>query len=144
MRAMMSRPSVVDIRVAARGDSPDGTRQPLSGAWMRATSEIGTDPRAQQAVLAYSTDMTLLAAAMRSHSVDWQASGLQSASLDHAIWFHRPTDFNQWHLYSQDSPSASGGRGLVRGSMFSSRGVLVASVAQETLMRIRPRPAKPA
>jgi acyl-CoA thioesterase II len=144
MRAMMSRPSVIDIRVAGPAASPDGTRQPRGGSWMRATSEIGTDPRAQQAVLAYSSDMTLLATAMRPHAVDWQASGLQSASLDHAIWFHRRTDFHEWHLYSQDTPSASGGRGLVRGSMFSSRGVLVASVAQETLMRVRPRPAKPA
>jgi acyl-CoA thioesterase II len=144
MRPMISRPTVIDIRVAGRGASPDGARQPLTGAWMRATTEIGTDPRAQQAVLAYSSDMTLLGAAMRPHSVDWQASGLQAASLDHAIWFHRRTDFNHWHLYSQDAPSASGGRGLVRGSMFSSGGVLVASVAQETLMRVRPRPAKPA
>jgi len=147
MRAMTSRPSVIDIRVAGLGaaaDGADGARQPRGGAWMRATTEIGTDPRAQQAVLAYSTDMTLLATAMRPHVVDWQASGLQSASLDHAIWFHRPTDFNRWHLYSQDTPSASGGRALVRGSMFSSGGVLVASVAQETLMRVRPRPNKPA
>ena len=86
---------------------------------------------------------SLLGTAMRPHGVSWQ-SGIQTASLDHIIWFHRPTNYSRWHLYVQDSPSASGGRGLVRGSMFSSRGVLVASVAQETLMRIRPRPAKPA
>jgi acyl-CoA thioesterase-2 len=109
---------------------------------MRATTEIGADPRTQQAVLAYSSDMTLLTTAMRPHTVDWQTSSFQSASLDHAIWFHRRSDFNQWHLYSQDTPSGSGGRGLVRGSIFNHGGTLVASVAQEALIRVRPRSPK--
>jgi len=75
--------------------------------------------------------------ALRVHGIDWRTPGLQSASLDHAMWFHRPLDFNQWLLFDQDSPSTSQGRGLVRGQMFSG-GALVASVAQECLMRIRP------
>ncbi|MDX5393541.1 MAG: thioesterase family protein, partial [Caulobacteraceae bacterium] len=67
----------------------------------------------------------------------WQTPGLQSASLDHAMWFHKPSNFNDWHLYTQDSPSASGGRGFVRGAIYAQDGTLVASVAQEGLMRMR-------
>jgi acyl-CoA thioesterase II len=69
--------------------------------------------------------------------VTWQTGGMQSASLDHAIWFHRPLNFNDWHLYAQESPSASGARGFIRGEVFSQSGVLVASVAQEGLFRLR-------
>ena len=75
--------------------------------------------------------------AMRPHRVHWQTPGFQSASLDHAMWFHRPTNFENWHLYAQDSPSASGGRGFIRGSIYTEDGVLVASVAQEGLIRMR-------
>lgn len=133
-----SRPNPIDIRALPKDETAEGGSR-RSGSWMRATSEIGANPRLQQAVLAYSSDMTLLSAAMRPHNLDWHTTGLQSASLDHAMWFHRRSNFNDWHLYSQDTPSASGGRGLVRGSMFSRSGVLVASVAQEVLIRVRPR-----
>ena len=74
---------------------------------------------------------------MRPYGVHWQTPGFQSASLDHAMWFHKPTDFNQWHLYVHDSPSASDGRGLIRGQIYAEDGTLVASVAQEGLMRMR-------
>lgn len=140
-RALKARPSVIDVRAAGRPASADGSQPATNAAWLRATTEVGSDPRTQQAVLAYSSDMTLLSTAMRPHAVDWQTRELQSASLDHALWFHRRSDFNQWHLYSQDNPSASGGRGLVRGSIFNSDGTLVASVAQEALIRVRERTA---
>jgi acyl-CoA thioesterase II len=78
-----------------------------------------------------------LETSMRPHGVTWQTGGLQSASLDHAIWFHRPCNFNDWHLYAQESPSASGARGFIRGQVFSAEGVLVASIAQEGLIRQR-------
>ena len=68
----------------------------------------------------------------------WQTPGLQSASLDHAIWFHRPSQFNEWHLYHQKSPSTSGGRGFNLGEIYRRDGTLVASTAQEGLLRFRP------
>jgi acyl-CoA thioesterase-2 len=88
--------------------------------------------------------MGLLETTMRPHGVTWQTPGLQSASLDHAVWFHRPCNFNNWHLYAQDGPSDSGARGFVRGQIFSQDGVLIASVAQEGLIRMRAKPEKAA
>jgi acyl-CoA thioesterase II len=90
----------------------------------------GDDIALNQAALAYSSDYSLLGTAMRPHGVSWQ-SGVQTASLDHIIWFHRPTNFSKWHLYVQDSPSASGARGFNRGAIYREDGVLVASTAQE-------------
>jgi len=75
---------------------------------------------------------------MRPHGMSWQTRGLQTASIDHAIWFHRPSNFNDWHLYAQRSPSASGSRGFNLGEVYSQDGRLVASTAQEGLMRYRP------
>ena len=81
--------------------------------------------------------MTLLDTSLRPHGIPWSEGRLQVASLDHALWFHHATDFTQWHLYVQDSPSASGGRGFNRGSIFNQDGKLVASAAQEALIRYR-------
>jgi acyl-CoA thioesterase-2 len=104
--------------------------------WLRATRDIGDDVVINQALLAYASDFSLLGTAMRPHGVSWM-SGVQTASLDHIIWFHRPTNFARWHLYVQDSPSASGARGFNRGAMYRQDGVLVASMAQEGLIRKR-------
>ncbi|HEX3886519.1 MAG TPA: acyl-CoA thioesterase II [Phenylobacterium sp.] len=106
--------------------------------WFRATDPIGGDPRLHQVVMAYASDMSLLGTSIRPHGVSWRTPGFQAASLDHAMWFHRPTDFNQWHLYQQESPSAAGGRGFNLGYIYrASDGALVASCAQEGLMRLR-------
>jgi acyl-CoA thioesterase-2 len=105
--------------------------------WMRAVAPIGDDVRLQQCALAYASDMAFMESALRPHGLIWTTPGLQSASLDHALWFHHPFNFNEWTLFDQDSPSASQGRGLVRGQMFDRSGKLVASVAQECLMRLR-------
>jgi acyl-CoA thioesterase-2 len=110
---------------------------PESNAWFRSRDPIGDDQHMHQVILAYASDMNLLSTAMRPHKVHWQTPGFQSASLDHAMWFHKRANFNNWHLYSQDSPSASGGRGFIRGSIFAEDGTLVASVAQEGLMRMK-------
>jgi acyl-CoA thioesterase-2 len=135
-RRMMGRPRPIEQRpVDPRG--PAEKAPPTSSNWFRARAEIGPDPRHHQAILAYASDMGLLETSMRPHGVTWQTPGLQSASLDHAIWFHRPSNFNDWHLYAQDSPSASGARGFVRGQIFSRDGTLVASIAQEGLLRQR-------
>ena len=104
---------------------------------MRARAPLGDDVRVQQAALAYASDMAFMESALRPHGMIWTTPGLQAASLDHAMWFHHPFDFNDWILFAQDSPSAAQGRGLVRGQMFTRDGTLVASVAQECLMRVR-------
>ncbi len=104
--------------------------------WIRSRQDVGEDIALNQAFLAYASDYSLLGTAMRPHGVSW-ASGVQTASLDHIIWFHRPTNFSRWHLYVQDSPSASGARGFNRGAIYREDGVLVASAAQEGLIRKR-------
>jgi acyl-CoA thioesterase-2 len=136
MRRMMNRPRPIEQR-SVNPRLPTEVAPPFSNVWMRAKAEIGPDQHLHQAILAYASDMGLLETSMRPHGITWQTGGLQSASLDHAIWFHRPLNFNDWHLYAQESPSASGGRGFIRGQVFSADGVLVASVAQEGLIRQR-------
>jgi acyl-CoA thioesterase-2 len=111
-------------------------KPPQQMVWLRARSDAGDDIALNQAFLAYSSDYSLLGTAMRPHGVSWQ-SGVQTASLDHIIWFHRPTNFSEWHLYVQDSPSASGARGFNRGAIYRNDGTLVASTAQEGLIRKR-------
>ena len=141
-RRMMGRPRPIEQRqVDPRG--PTDKVAPICRNWIRARAEIGADQHLHQALLAYASDMGLLETGMRPHGVTWQTPGLQSASLDHAIWFHRPSNFNDWHLYAQDSPSASGARGFIRGQIFSKDGTLVASIAQEGLLRQR-QPSSPA
>jgi acyl-CoA thioesterase-2 len=136
----MSRPRPIEMRSAdARSYFRDGgPKEPESQSWIRCRDPIGDDQHMHQVILAYASDMNLLSTAMRPHGVHWQTPGFQSASLDHAMWFHKPVNFNNWHLYAQDSPSASGGRGFIRGSIYAEDGTLVASVAQEGLIRMRP------
>jgi len=142
-RRMMGRPRPIEQRqVDPRG--PTDKVAPICRNWIRARAEIGPDQHLHQAILAYASDMGLLETSMRPHGVTWQTPGLQSASLDHAIWFHRPSNFNDWHLYAQDSPSASGARGFIRGQIFSREGSLVASIAQEGLLRQRQPASSPA
>ena len=137
-RKWLARPRPIEMRSAdARSYFQDGPKEPTSQAWFRARDAISGDQRMHQVMLAYASDMNLLSTAMRPHRVHWQTPGFQSASLDHAMWFHKPVNFNNWHLYAQDSPSASGGRGFIRGSIFAEDGALVASVTQEGLMRMR-------
>jgi acyl-CoA thioesterase-2 len=109
---------------------------PEQNVWMRAISPLPDDVAIQQAVLAYASDMSLLSTAMRPHAINWRTPGFQTASLDHAIWFHRRSNFNDWHLYAQRSPSASGARGFNLGEIYNADGRLVASTAQEGLMRL--------
>jgi len=135
-RARMMRPRPIEQR-PINPRAQDQVAPPYSHSWLRAKAPIGPDPHLHQALLAYASDMGLLETAMRPHGRGWQSPGLQSASLDHAVWFHQPSNFNDWHLYAQDSPSASGGRGFVRGQVFTREGLLVATVAQEGLIRQR-------
>ncbi len=140
-RKWATRPRPIEMRPVDGSFFFDGkppeARKPESQTWMRAKAPIGADQHMHQVLLAYASDMGLLATAMRPHRVHWQTKGFQSASLDHAMWFHKPINFNDWHLYTHDSPSASGGRGFIRGSVYTQSGELVASVAQEGLIRMR-------
>jgi len=135
----LSRTPPIEVRSEdARTYFMDGPKDPQAQNWFRCATPIGDDFRMHQVILAYASDMNLLATAMRPYAVHWQTPGFQSASLDHAMWFHKPTDFTQWHLYVHDSPSASDGRGFIRGQIYAEDGTLVASVAQEGLLRMKP------
>jgi acyl-CoA thioesterase-2 len=103
--------------------------------WMRAAGRLPDDPGLHQAVLAYLSDMTLLDTALVAHGRSVFDGSMQVASLDHALWFHRPFRADEWMLYDQESPNANGARGLCRGSLYSREGALIASVMQEGLIR---------
>ena len=109
--------------------------EPLQSIWMRANGRLSDDPRLHQCVLAYASDFTLLDTALIAHGKLMFDTDIQLASLDHAMWLHRPFRADEWLLYVQDSPSAFGARGFCRGSIFTRDGVLVASSAQEGLTR---------
>jgi acyl-CoA thioesterase II len=119
-------------------------RPPYKHVWVRTIDRVpDDDPRLHRALLAYLSDYNLLDTATQPHATS--IAELQMASIDHAMWFHRPFRADEWLLYSTDSPSASGARGFSRGSFFSRDGRLVASTAQEGLIRVRaPDAARPA
>ena len=116
---------------------PEGPRGSGYRIWMRMKDDMGPGAALNQAALAFVSDAGILEASLRPHGMTFYTPGLQAASLDHALWFHRPVKASDWHLYVQDSPSASGARGFTRGSIYSRDGALVASVAQEGLIRMR-------
>ena len=107
--------------------------------WIRATGRLPDEPAIHQCVLAYASDMMLLDAALIPHGRSVFSEDIMAASLDHALWFHRPFRADEWLLYAQDSPSLADSRGFSRGLFFASDGTLVASVAQEGLLRQRRR-----
>lgn len=107
--------------------------------WFRVPAAREQGDAMRQALLAYASDMSLLGAALRPHGLSWFQGKVMSASLDHAMWFHGPVALEDWHLYAMDSPFAGKGRGFNRGAIYDAKGRLVASVAQEGLMRPRRR-----
>lgn len=106
--------------------------------WFRARAALPDDTTLHRALLAYASDFGLLTTALLPHAISYFTKGVRLASLDHALWFHRPFRVDDWLLYATDSPSASGGRGFTRGGFFDREGHLVASVCQEGLTRVRP------
>lgn len=116
------------------GEKLEGGRYHM---WIRATGRLPDEPAIHQCVLAYASDMTLLDAALIPHGRTVFNEDIMAASLDHSLWFHRPFRADEWLLYAQDSPNLGGSRGFSRGSIFASDGTLVASVAQEGLLRQR-------
>ena len=103
--------------------------------WLRASAKLPDDPFLNQCVLTYATDLSLIDCILQRHGRSGNLGPLMIASLDHAVWFHRPLRADEWLLYYQDSPSAFGGRGLARGNLYTGAGELVASVVQEALIR---------
>jgi acyl-CoA thioesterase II len=109
--------------------------------WIRATAKLPDEPAIHQCVLAYASDMLLLDSALIPHGRTVFEKTLMAASLDHALWFHRPFRADEWLLYAHDSPNLAGSRGFSRGLIFARDGTLVASVAQEGLLRERSNPS---
>jgi acyl-CoA thioesterase-2 len=132
----MDRPRPIDIR-HVDWPAPDGTRSlaPRQNVWLRADGRLPDDPILHTIVLTYASDMTLLDTSTLPHGGSWFDPTMFMASLDHAMWFHRPFRADDWLLYAQDSPTAGGGRGLSRGLVFAQDGTLVATVMQEGLIR---------
>jgi acyl-CoA thioesterase-2 len=132
--------AALDVRYA--GDSREGGQlhdpdhPAVARVWLRASGRLPDDPAVHAAVLAYSSDLTLLAATLVPHGTFIGDPRLRPASLDHAMWFHRPVRADEWLLYDQVSPSAAGGRGLATGRLFTRAGSLVTVVVQEGLLRV--------
>lgn len=105
--------------------------------WMKTVAALPNDPLIHAAVMAYASDYTLLESILRKHGLVWADKRLRAASLDHSMWFHRPGRIDEWMLYQQESPSASGGRGLGLGKLYGIDGTLVCTVAQEGMLRIK-------
>ena len=116
--------------------SVEGERVAHQAVWLKALDRLPDDPGLHRAALAYASDYTILEPILRAHGIAWGTPGLKAASLDHAMWWHRPGRADEWMLYVQESPNAIGGRGLSLGRIYSREGLLLASVAQEGMVRV--------
>jgi acyl-CoA thioesterase II len=116
--------------------APPIVAEPTSHLWIKTVGPLPDNADLHRNVLAYVSDYRLLVTAIRPHGVDYTSGKLQLATLDHAMWFHRPFRVDEWLLYAMESPSASGGRGLTLGRFFTQDGKLVASTAQEGVIRV--------
>jgi len=114
----------------------EGEQVPHQAVWLKAVGPLPDDPNLHRAALAYASDYSILEPIMRGHGLAWATPGLKAASLDHAMWWHRPARVDEWLLYVQESPNARGGRGLSLGRIYTRDGALVASVAQEGMVRV--------
>ena len=137
LREIYTRDRPVEIRPVDPVDPfrPE-RREPVRHAWIRAMGSMPEEQVQHQAVLAYTSDYGLLGTALLPHGLTFQNPRLQAATLDHALWFHRPVRLDDWLLYTTDAPVTAGARGFTRGSIFTRDGTLVASTAQEGLLRL--------
>lgn len=115
-----------------------GERSNRQHVWMRSRDHLSATSLTHAAALAFGSDYLLLEPILRKHGIPWATAGMRSASLDHSMWFHRPFRVDDWLLYVLDSPTSQGSRGLTHGRFYTSDGVLVASVAQESVVRLPP------
>lgn len=138
LRRFLETPRPFYMRPVRRDDAGSGSLEPVQYAWMKAVDSLPDDPDLHQVLLAYISDLQLLGTATLPHGDrSFMRENLQMASLDHAMWFHKPCRVDEWLLFAYDSPRAAGARGLARGLIFDQSGVLVASTAQEGLIRLR-------
>ena len=136
LRTVLTRPRPIDFRPVDPADPlRPSPRDARSATWLRADGPMPDDPLVHQAVLAYASDWGLLATSLLPHGKSVFDGTIQAASLDHAIWFHRPFRADEWLLYAMDAPTAAGARAFTRGAVTDARGVLVASTVQEGLVR---------
>jgi len=140
LRRWYARTGPFDFRPVQKVDvfSPR-PRPPFSNIWFRLNDKIDVPDQMHRALMAYASDFHLVGTATLPHGISFVQDDLVMASLDHAMWFHRPARVDEWLLYSCDSPSSSGGRGLARGSIFDRSGRLVASAVQEGMIRVGDR-----
>jgi acyl-CoA thioesterase II len=120
----------------ASASAVPGTPTDHNLVWLRADGELPDDPLLHVCLMTYASDLTLLDSVLRKHAASWGEGQVEAASLDHAMWFHRPFRADRWLLYDQESPVAAGARGLARGQVFTAQGELVVSVVQEGLIRV--------
>ena len=138
-KGWFSRERPIEVRPIDPFDPTDPpVRDAAKKIWFRARHQLPDDPSIHKCVLAYASDMALLETCLGPHGLGFLAPNIQMASLDHAMWFHRPFKADEWMLYCMDSPSASGARGFNRGEVYSMDGTLIASVTQEGLARLHP------
>jgi acyl-CoA thioesterase-2 len=138
LRPVITQDRPIDFRPVSPLDqfNPE-KREPTRHVWFKVISPLPPEPWIHQAILAYASDYGLLTTALQPHGISYRTKGLQLASLDHSLWLHRRFRADEWLLYSMDSPVMTGARGFVRGAIYSRAGDLVASVAQEGLLRLR-------
>jgi acyl-CoA thioesterase-2 len=129
-----TRPQPIEVRTCDPDDPGGKPQAPSKRVWMRPVGPVPDDRRLHEALLVYASDRTLLSTASRPHGLPWGKR--MAASLDHAMWLHRPARFDDWVLYASNSPVAHAARGLVLGAMYDRAGIRIASVAQEGLVRI--------
>lgn len=143
IRAVFERERPIEIRpIDPVNPFAPVKKEPKRCHWMKAQSKLPDDPLLHMCILAFASDFVLMSTAMLPHGVSYVQSNMQSASLDHAIWFHRDFRIDEWLLYDMDAPNASASRGMNFGRIFTQGGTLVATVAQEGLMRLREVPEK--
>lgn len=144
LKAIYTQERPIDFRPVNPVDmyAPERS-EPKQYMWLRSVSSVGSDLLTSQAVLAYASDHGLLRSALLPHALSLHSPHLQAASLDHCLWFHRPFRIDEWLLFVMESPTAGGARGFTRGSIYTQSGELVASVAQEGLLRLHPELALP-
>ncbi|WP_375398993.1 acyl-CoA thioesterase [uncultured Sphingomonas sp.] len=139
-QARLRSSSGIDFRTVEPDGLSEAPRDPVNHCWFKTMKPLADDPALHRAILAYASDMGLMATAMNPHGIRFFTHGFKGASLDHALWLHEPFRADEWLLYAMDSPWSGHGRGINRGRIFTRDGRLVASVAQEGLMRpVRPR-----
>jgi acyl-CoA thioesterase-2 len=143
LRRWFTRTGPFDFRPVQKTDVFNPHPQPpFSNIWFRLTEKIDVSDLMHRALMAYASDFHLVGTATLPHGISFIHDDLVMASLDHAMWFHRPARVDDWLLYSCDSPSSSGGRGLARGSIYDRSGRLVASTIQEGMIRVGQRPTE--